>query len=352
MALFANSVPNLADWAAMASPDGTIGYIVNLMAQCNNVVEDAIAKPGNLPMGHECSVVNGLPQPSWKANNQGIAATKPLFGKVKFSIGILRDYGMVDKDEAELNGEVAQFRLQQAKTHIQGMAQKVANSIFYANESTLPSSTTGLTLYYNALSTTAAATAANVINAGGTGSSNASLWLTGWSDEGGTSLLFPKGSAAGLVHEDKGDIVPLYDVNGLRYEGFTDVFTWKLGVGVDNWQFNVRIGNIDTTTAAGGLLSTTPPDIFALMSAAINLVPHTTPRASGIVKTDDPNGNIGHKFAWYSNRTVKTAMEIQAIRNKNVLMSPTEFDGAPVLNWRGIPIRLNDTMTNAETVIS
>jgi len=352
MTLFNNSVPNLQDWAMMASPDGTIGYIVNLMAQCNNVVEDAIAKPGNLPMGHECSVVAGLPQPSWKANNQGIAATKPLFGKVKFSIGILRDYGMVDKDEAELNGEVAQFRLQQAKTHIQGMAQKVANSIYYANEATLPSSTTGLTLYYNSLETATAMTASNVINAGGTGSSNATLWLQGWSDEGGTALLFPKGSAAGLIHEDKGDIVPLYDVNGLRYEGYTDVFTWKLGVAVDNWQFNVRVCNIDTTTSAGGLLSTTPPDLFALMSAAINLVPHTTPRASGIVKTDDPNGNIGHKFAWYSNRTVKTAMEIQAIRNKNVLMSPVEFAGAPVLNWRGVPIRLNDQLTNTETVVS
>ena len=352
MTLFNNSVPNLADWASMASPDGTIGYIVNLMAQCNNVVEDAIAKPGNLPMGHECSVTVGLPQPSWKANNQGIAATKPVFGKVKFSIGILRDYGMVDKDEAELNGEVAQFRLQQAKTHIQGMAQKVANSIFYANENTLPQSTTGLTLYYNALTASVAATAANVIGAGGSGSSNASLWLVGWSDEGGTSLLFPKGSAAGLQHEDKGDIVPLYDVNGLRYEGYTDVFTWKLGVGIDNWQFNSRIANIDTTTSAGGLLSTTPPDLFALMSAAVNLVPHTTPRASGIVKTDDPNGNIGHKFAWYSNRTVKTALEIQAIRNKNVLLSPTEYEGAPVLNWRGIPIRLNDQMTNAEATIS
>jgi len=352
MPLFNNQVPNLMDWAAMSSPDGTIGYIVNLMAQCNDVVADAIAKPGNLPMGHETSVVVGLPQPSWKANNQGIAATKPIFGKQKFSIGILRDYGMVDKDEAELNGEVAQFRLQQAKPHMQGMAQKFANSVFYANENTVPQSTTGLTLYYNALSTTVAATAKNVISAGGAGSSNASLWLNGWSDEGGTAVLFPKGSAAGLQHEDKGDIVPLYDVNGLRYEGYTDVFTWKLGVCVDNWQFNARICNIDTTTTAGGLLSTTPPDLFALMSAAINLLPHTTPRASGITKTDDPNGNIGHKFTWTSDRTVKTAMEIQAIRNKNVLMSPTEYDGAPVLNWRGIPIRLNDQLTDAEATVS
>ena len=352
MALFANQVPNLYDWSQMAQPDGKIGYIVNLMAQCNQVVEDAIAKPGNQPMGHEVSLVTGLPQPSWKQNNQGIAATKPLFGKEKFSIGILRDYGMVDKDEAELNGEVANFRLQQAKTHIQGMAQKVSSAIFYANELTTPASTTGLTLYYNSLQTAISSTAANVLGGGGTQSSNASLWLNGWSDEGGLALLFPKGSVAGLVHEDKGDIVPLYDVNGLRYEGFTDVFTWKLGVAIENWQFQCRIANIDTTTSAGGLLSTTPPDLFALMSAAINILPHTTPRGSGITKTDDPNGNIGHKFAWYSNRTIKTAMEIQAIRNKNVLLGPTEYSGEPVLNWRGIPIRLNDQMLNSENTIS
>ena len=352
MAMFANQTPNLYDWSQMVDPSGKITYIVNLMAQCNNIVEDAIAKPGNQPMGHEVSLLTGLPQPSWKQNNVGIAATKPLFGKEKFGIGILRDYGMVDKDEAELNGEVANFRLQQAKPHMQGMAQKVASSIFYANELTVPSSTTGLTLYYNSLQTSISSTASNVSNAGGTGSSNASLWLLGWSDEGGTCLLFPKGSAAGLVHEDKGDIVPLYDVNGLRYEGYTDVFTWKLGVGIENWQFNARICNIDTTTAAGGILSTTPPDLFALMSAAVNFMPHTTPRGSGIVKTDDPNGNIGHKFSWYLNRTLKTALEIQAIRNKNTLVGPTEYHGEPVVQWRGIPVRLNDQMINNETVVS
>ena len=43
---------------------------------------------------------------------------------------------------------------------------------------------------------------------------------------------------------------------------------------------------------------------------------------------------------------------LQAIRNKNVLMSPTEYEGNPVLNWRGIPIRLNDQMTTAETLVS
>ena len=348
----ANVSPNLLDWAMMSQPNGSIGYIVNLMAQCNDVIADAIGKEGNLPMGHECSVVAGLPQPSWKGNNQGIASTKPVFGKVKFSIGILRDYGMVDKDEAELNGQVEAFRLQQAKPHIQGMGQKVATSVFYANEATDPKSTTGLSLYYNALSTATAMTAANVINAGGSGSANASLWLTGWSDEGGTSLLFPKGSAAGLVHEDKGDIVPLYDANGLRFEGYTDVFTWKLGVAVSNWQFNARICNIDTTTAAGGLLGTTPPDLFSMMINAANLMPYMTARTSGITKNDDPNGNIGHKFAWYVNRTVKSALEIQSIRNKNVLLTPAESAGIPVNDWRSIPVRLNDALTNAETAVA
>ena len=46
---------------------------------------------------------------------------------------MLDDYSLVDKKLADLNGNTAQFRLNEAEAHIQGMNNKVQTNIFYGN---------------------------------------------------------------------------------------------------------------------------------------------------------------------------------------------------------------------------
>ncbi len=172
----------------------------------------------------------------------------------------------------------------------------------------------------------------------------------GWGDNT-TFGIFPKGSQAGLVYEDKGDIRELYDANGNGFEGYTSYFEWKVGLAIKNWQYNVRIANIDTTTA--GLLGTTPPDLYVLMSIAAVKQPTSTRRASAITETDAPGDPVpGINPAWYCNRTVRAALDIQAIRDKNVLISSTEYAGNPVTLWRDIPVRVSDALLTTETTIS
>ena len=342
-----NVMPNLVDWAQMQDPDGAIADLANMLAQCNDVLKDMIWQEGNLPLGHQISATVGLPQGTWRGNNQGVASSKPLVQQARFAIGELVDYSMVDKSEAVLNGNVAKFRWNQDQTHIQGLSQQVATAMFYSNEAITPSQFTGFSPYYNTVSTSLAQSAKNVIDAGGTASANASMWLVGWGDN--TCFgIFPKGSQAGLVYEDKGDVTPLYDSNGNRFEGYTSYFCWKVGLAVKNWQYNVRICNIDTTTA--GLQGTAPPDLNVLMSAAANLPPTSTRRASGITSVDSPADPMpGVNQAWYCNRTVKTALEVQAIRDKNVLIGMKEYAGEPVLMWRDIPVRVVDALLNTES---
>ena len=345
-----NVLPNLVDWARMADPDGTIADIAWLLSQCNDVLKDMIWQEGNLPLGHKVTVNAGLPQGTWRQNNQGVGATKPINAQYQFGIGELVSYSMVDKSEATLNGEVGKFRWNQDQAHIEGMSQQVASALFYSNEATNPNQFTGLTPYYNSLSTSTAQTAKNVINGGGTSNSNASIWLSGWGDN--TLFgIFPKGSQAGLVYEDKGDIVPLYDTNGNRFEGYTSYFAWKCGLAVKDWRYSVRIANIDTTTA--GLLGTTPPDLFVYMSRAVTRLPTLTRRASGITEVDAPGDPMpGINPAFYCNRTVREFMDIQAIRDKNVLLTPKEYAGEPVVEFRGIPIRVVDALLNTESQVS
>ena len=40
------------------------------------------------------------------------------------------------------------------------------------------------------------------------------------------------------------------------------------------------------------------------------------------------------------------------IRDKNVLLKPTEYAGQPILEYRGVPLRINDALLNTEAALS
>jgi hypothetical protein len=352
VAFASNILPNLVDWARSVDPDGAIADIAELLSQCNEVLKDIIWHEGNLPLGHKISVRAGLPQGTWRGNNQGVASTKPLQAQYQFSIGELVDYSLVDKSEATLNGNVDAFRYSQDMAHIEGLSQQVASAFFYSNEATNPQQFTGLSPYYNTTNTANAKNAANVLSGGGSGSANASMWLAGWGDR--TLFgLFPKGSPAGLQYEDKGDVRALYDINGNQFEGYTSYFCWKLGLCVADWRYTARLANVDTTTAAGGLFSTTPPDLFVYMARMVVKFPTMSRRVSGVTETDAPDEpSPGINPAWYCNRTIRESLDIQAIRDKNVLISSKDFAGDPVMQFRDVPIRVVDALTNSEATLS
>lgn len=342
-----NVFPNLVDWARRADPDGSIAIIAEMLSQCNEVMKDMIWQEGNLPLGHKTTVRVGLPQGVWRAANQGVPSSKSLTAQFQDSIGELVDYSIVDKSIANLNGNVAKFRYSEDMAHVEGLSQQVASALFYSNEATNPTQFTGFAPRYNTVNTSTAKNAVNVIDAGGTASANLSIWLVGWGDHT-TFGIFPKGSQAGLVYEDKGDVVPAYDASGNRFEAYTSMFQFKLGLCVKDWRYNVRIANVDTTTA--GLQGTTPPDLFTLMSRAVVRLPTASRRLSGITESDAPGDPVpGISPAWYVNRTGREFMDIQAIRDRNVLLSSKDYAGDPVVMFRDVAIRVVDALTNSET---
>ena len=341
-----NVYPNLVDWARRVDPDGEIAIIAEMLSQCNEVMKDMIWQEGNLPLGHKTTIRTGLPQGVWRAANQGVPSSKSLTAQFQDSIGELQDYSIVDKSLAELNGNVAKFRYSEDMAHVEGLSQQVASALFYQNEATTPTAFTGFSPRYNTVNTGTAKNAVNVLDAGGTGNSNLSIWLVGWGDHT-TFGIFPKGSQAGLVYKDLGDVVPAYDANGNRFEAYTSLFQFKLGLCVKDWRYNVRICNVDTTTA--GLQGATPPDLFALMSRAVVRLPTASRRLSGITESDAPDDPVpGISPAWYVNRTGREYMDIQAIRDRNVLLSSKDYAGDPVVQFRDTPIRVVDALTNSE----
>jgi len=339
MALLAANNLTLADWVKRRNPDGTPAMIANLLSQTNEILEDAVFKESNLPTGHRVTVATGLPATYWRSYNMGVPSSKAATAQVDESIGMLEAYSTADKDLAELEGNVGAFRLSEDRLFLESMNQQQAGTLFYGNPKDDPRKFMGLLPRYNNIGSTTG-NKGNILDAGGTGSANTSIWLVVWGDES-VFCTFPKGSQAGLIHKDLGEQTVL-DANNNPYQGYRTHYQWKNGLVVKDWRYVVRIANIDTGSTAPGLQAATGSvDIIALMSRALDRI---------------PNLNAG-RAAIYCNRTVYSWLRVQALAKSNnalgIEKAMSQF-GMPQqwTNFMGVPIRKVDQILNTETRVT
>lgn len=325
MAAIGNTALTYADWAKRYN-DGKISVIVELLAQTNEILDDMRWVEGNLPTGHRTTVRTGLPQGTWRQLNYGVQPAKSTTSQVNDACGMLETYSEIDKALADLNGNTAEFRLSEDKAFLEGLSQQMAQTIFYGDTATTPEKFTGLGARYNTLNANAAKSAQNIIDAGGNGSDNTSIWLVVWGDLT-VHGIFPKGSKAGIQMRDLGEQT-LGDANGDRYQGYRTHYKWDAGLTVRDWRYAVRIANIDVADLAGA----NPPDLVKYMIKATHKVPS--------LKTGQP--------VFYMNRTGRQWLDIQASNKDNVMLKMSEFEGRPVRDFLGIPIRTCDQILNTE----
>ena len=320
--------------------------IAEMLSQANEFYDDVPFQESNEMTGHEFAFRTSIPAGAWRQINQGVPYAKSTTAKARVGVGALEDYSQVDRLLAERSGDIMQFRENEDVAFLEGMSQTITQTAFYGNTAATPAEFMGLSTFYNTVTLATAADAANVIDGGGVGNANTSLWLLGL----GPRTIYgvtPRGSGAGLVMEDKGDTVPGFDSLGNRFEAYTSWFRQQMGLVPEDWRYGVRICNLDTTAA--GLAGSSAPDLFALMAKAAYLPPTLGKRQSGITKTDAPTEpTAGVRFVWYCNRTTRHWMDVQAMRDRNVLLELTEYAGVVTDTWRGLPVRVVDQIINTE----
>lgn len=332
-----------ADWAKRTDPDGKVAKIVNILSQTNEILDDMLWVEGNLPTGHKTTVRTGLPQAAWRLLNYGVPRAKSTTAQVVDTCGMLEVYSEIDKDILELNGLSASFRLSEDLAFLEGMNQQMAQTLFYGNTAVNPERFLGLTPRFSSVSTATAQTANNVIDMGGTGSTNTSIWVVVWGPNTAHGI-FPKGSRAGLQHNDIGEWT-LTDPSGNLYQGYRTHYKWDCGLTVRDWRYVVRLANIDVSTLSGG----NPPDLIKALIRALHRLP-TQPVSAGTEQTSDAleDGISLGRTAIYCNRTIRTWLDIQATNKNNVLLRMDQFDGKPVTTFRGVPVRTCDALMNTE----
>ena len=337
---------SLIDLARRTDPNGDAADVAELLSQANEIYDDLVWKEGNTNTGHVFTVRTGIPTGSWRYLNAGIQSSKSTTAQDRVSIGELTDYSVVDRTLAERTGNVEKFRRSEDVAFLEGMGQTIEFTMLYGNTATNPAAFQGLSTFYNTVNTANSQNAANVFDGGGTGSSNTSLWWLGLGPES-IFCVYPEGSHAGLDFEDKSDVRAAYDSLGNQYEAFTGFFRQQIGLCPKDWRYGGRIGNIDVTTA--GLAGPNALDIFATLAEMQFFFPSLTSDTSTITETDDPEGDPGVRHRIFVNRTLGHWMQVQAMRNKNVLMSPDQYAGVAVMKWRDIPIDISDQITNTES---
>ncbi|MUG90138.1 major capsid protein [Bombella sp. ESL0385] len=349
MSLNSSTFLTLADWAARRDPNGGIADTINLLSQTNEILDDMIWKEGNLPTGNKTTVRTGLPAATWRMLNYGVPRGKSTTAQITDSCGMLETYSLIDKDLANLEGDVAAFRLSEDLAFLEGMNQQMARTLFYGNEQQDVAAFTGLAPRYNTLNTENAASAANVMDAGGRGSTNTSIWLCCWGPTAGFGI-FPKGSTAGLQQKDVTTDAPVHDENGNPYQAYQMHYKWDCGLTIRDWRYFVRIANIDVNALTGSNAA----NLIALMAAACFKPPTMPSSASNVQSATRATGGAPLSFGrpvFYVNRTIASALSIQAMNKTNVLLTQDEFDGKPVLRFRGIPIRVVDALMNTEDAV-
>ncbi len=321
MALNAYDRLTLVEVAKRKDPDGNLATIAEVLDQTNEILQDAIFLEANDTFSNRTTRRASLPQGTFRKLNYGVPDESSRTVTLVDTVAILETWSENDVEVINAFPSPAEARMQEAHAFIEGLGQRMASKIFYGNASLIPEEFTGLAPRMDTI-----AAAANVLNAGGSGDDNTSIYVVDWSPSG-VYMIYPKNSNAGLEHKDKG-IETVRDANGNKFEAYIDKFVWKAGLVVKN---NKSIGRIANLEVSGSSNIFNEDDLIRLLNRM----------------TKGPGRRI------YCNETIMTQMEIRAKDKTNINYThDTGLAPGPVLRFKGVPVRQCDQIISTEATLS
>lgn len=328
--------PTMIDAARRTDPNGAIAMVVEQLSKETPELQDATMLEGNLPTGTRISLRTALPTVSWRMANQGIAGSKSLADQVDEVCGQLAGRSVVDPDVANLGGNEAAFRASEDKSFVAAMGYEVATGAWYHDLASNPEKFEGLS---PRMGITSGLYGGQIVRAdqvsGGSassGSDQASAWWICWGPKS-VYFMYPKGSKAGLQHQDMG-LQMVTDAAGNRFPAWETVWKWNIGLTVEDYRQVVRVADIDTSAIAetGTLL------LQALLKGYYQL---HNPRAG--------------RSVLYVNRKIAYYLAAQAIFGAVNSTLKYEHDlkvGTQTLMFMGCPVRTTDSLLNTEAIVS
>lgn len=317
----------LLDLQKRMDPNGNVAQIIEQLNQSTEIIQDMTMVECNQGSSFVTTVRTGLPDVTWRKLYGGVQASKSSTRQITDNCGMLEAYSQTDKALVDKSKDKASFRATEDKAFVESMGQELCRTIFYGDENT-PEKFIGLAPRFNTLDIKKAASAENILDAGGTGNL-ASIWLVGW---GPLSVhgIYPEGSAAGLHQEDKG-VVTVTKEDGSMFEAYRTHFKHDVGLTVRDWRNVVRIANIDVTKLTNDAKA--GADLINLMIEAEERIPNLG----------------GVRPVWYMNRTLRTFLRLQKNTKHGSTITEDMEMGKLVTRANGVPVRKIDALLSTES---
>jgi len=333
MATIGNTYLSLVDYYRKLDGNGAVAEVIDMLAEINPIMDDAITVECNDGSSHLTTVRTGLPTGTWRKLYQGVQPTKSTTRQVSDTTGWLEAYSEVDAKLIKLAGKNgAALRLDEAEAFIEGMSNQMATALFYSDTASTPEQFMGLTPRF---SDTTAENGGQIVLAGGAGADNTSIWFIVWSTKT-THLLYPAGTMAGIQREDLGKTTKEKS-DGSMYEVYREHFQWDVGLSVRDWRYVSRVANLDVSEINGNG-----------QSGGKNIDQYMIDAYYKLRQRRVRNG----KAAIYCNTTIITALHKLAQTQGNVNLTLDNFEGKEIVKFLGMPIRECDAILNTESLVA
>jgi len=340
MATLGTDILTMAEFSKRTDPDGTPAQMANVLTQECPFLKDAPILPSNMIASHRSTVVTGLPVANRRRLNAGTPASRGTTAQVTDSITMYDSWSVIDAKELEIVGDAETHRSNEIDLHMESIAQLVDDDIVYGSE-------TDSDLEFNGFMSRPSLNALSskqVINAGGSGSDNASVLLVGWSPQK-VYLVYPKNSPyVGIKHKDW-DAEPVMegttDIAASTMEAYRDHLCVELGLVVKDERFVSRVANIDMSdlTTFGGQQALTDLDqeIVPAMIRATHRIHSLT----------------NCRPVFYMPRSVYEFLDIHYVARTGVnVFKYSDVAGEKIATFRNIPVRISDRMIYAEPAVA
>lgn len=339
MATLSASYLTLADVARRQNPDKSIADIIEMLAQMSPVVKFGYAMPCNNGAAHKYTQRLSIPRPSWTAINEGASNLKSTTAQAEDTTGILEGWTETDEKLLSLTKDKAGLLVSEASAVMEGFAQEIEETFFYGNVATAPREFSGLAPRMNS---TTATNGNQIVNGGGTGSDNTSIFFVTWGPKT-CSLIHPENLPGGLQRNVVGMRTKDESNNTVR-RVHSEQFMQHIGLAVPDWRYNVRIANIDVSNLSTGSAA----DLFDLMITGF----YRLQSRKGTVGFNGDGAPVQIKPIIYCNTTIKEFLHKQMRTNANTYLTMREIEGEEVMSFMGCRIEETDGIVNTEATVS
>jgi hypothetical protein len=325
---------NLIDLARITLSDGKLAKIYDMITKNTPIVRDLMMVQCNKIDTYEHAELTGLPVSYYKKLGQGFPKSKATTKIVTDGCARIGNRFEVDRETAQLSGNVAEFMSKHELFHLQSAMEKIENTIIYGSTATDPDQFIGIHARLDTPSTDRTQAGYNLLSGGGAGADNMSVLGIVHSTETFHGI-YPQGIDSGMKI-DRFDEVTIEDPNTSTNElvGYKRFVQQILGIAVPSWRGLVRICNIDNSLLTADVSTGADLNVlFQRMAMRLNRV------KNGMKKI-------------YVNDTVYSFIMQQLSKTVGGNVGFSQVQGQEQVAFWGIPIDRCDTLTIAEATVA